>query len=135
MEMDAGIETCRVRRRAASARGRTTMMPRARETSTFSARAARLANHLVPVKLETCRSPVVASAALITGLPAARLDNPQEAAEPRRRLREEPWCHAFWGRRLPGTDAIRLRVPAGQDGPGVHALSWPQSPQCFQPGS
>src|SRR5713226_1298785 len=135
MEMDAGIETCRVRRRAASARGRTTMMPRARETSTFSARAASLVNRLVPVMLETCRSPVVASAALITGLPAARLDNPQEAAEPRRRLRQEPWCHALWDRRFPRTGAIRLRVPAGQDGPGVHVVSWLQLLLCFRHGS
>src|SRR6266568_2280803 len=106
MEMDAGMETCRVRRSAASAKGRTTMVPRARETRTFSARAAGLVNRVVPLKLETCRSLLVARAALITGLSAARLDNPQAAAEPRRRFREESWCHAFW-------DALQELAPLG----------------------
>src|SRR6266567_2479700 len=134
MEMDAGMEACRVRRSAASAKGRTTMVPRAREARTFSARAAGLVNRVVPLKLETCRSPLVASAALITGLPAARSDSPQAAAEPRRRFREESWCHAFWDRRPPGTGATRLRPPAAPGGLASHAFSWLRWPRRFQRG-
>src|SRR6266478_186294 len=134
MEMDAGMETCRVRRSVASAKGRTTIVPRARETRTFSARAARLVERVVPVKLETCRSPLVATAALITGLPAVRLDNPQAAAEPHRRFQEESWCHAFWDRRPPGTGAIRLPLREEPGGLASLAFSWLRRPRRFQHG-
>src|SRR6266436_889264 len=129
MEMDAGMETCRVRRSTASAKGRTTMVPRARETRTFSARAAGLVNRVVPVKLETCRSPLVASAALITGLPAARIDSPQAAAEPHRRFPEESWCHAFWDRLFPGSGATRLRLREEPRGLASLASSWLRRPR------
>src|SRR5438552_10514025 len=132
--MDVGMETCRVRRSAASAKGRTTIVPIARETRTFSARAVRPANRLVPVVLETCRSAAFTSAALITGLPAARIDSPQAAAEPRRKFQAESWCHAFWDRRPPGTGATRLRPRAALGGRASPAFSWLRLPRRFQPG-
>src|SRR5205807_6968296 len=135
MAMDAGMETCRVRRSDASASGRITIAASAAEMTAFSPNAS-LAAHFFRCWARAARKVGIGMASvLMAGLSCATRGIRRPGSRLYRKRLLGLSCRAFWDRRLPQNAANRLPDPAEQDAPEGRAFSWPQWLPGFPRGS